>query len=134
MVILRKNLEIFLGFFWVVASAVALAAAGPVVLTVKDSGRTISVPVGQRLVVDLQLRDGQSLLAPEFDPLVLNLVGQSLQSSFGPQGGYARVVYEFVVVKEGQTELTVNSKKANKSDREKPWFRVRIMAGSGEVI
>jgi hypothetical protein len=66
---------------------IGLAWAGePLVLTQKDSGKTLTLTVGQRFVADLNLGSGHHVVAPEFDPWILTLVGQSMQSTSGPKG------------------------------------------------
>jgi len=109
-------------------------AAAPLVLTAKDSGKTLTVTVGQRLTVDLKLTGEQQVVAPEFDPFVLSLMGQSLQSTFGPDGASARVTYEFVVRQAGRTDLIIATKDANKAKEGKTLFKVKIVAGGGEMI
>jgi hypothetical protein len=125
---------------WLLAvffSTIGLAwAAAPLTLTEKDSGKTLTLPVGQQLVVDLRLGAGQYVLAPEFDPSVLALVGQSLQSTSGPQGASSRVVYEFLVQQGGQTELVIAAKgSGDKEGQTAPLLKVKIMAiGGGERV
>ena len=122
--------------------AVFFAVSGPAwgdeprVLTAKDSGKTLTVPVGKRLVVDLNLGAGQYVLAPEFDASVLALVGQSITSTSGPQGASSRVVYEFLVRQGGQTELVIAAKGAgNKEGQSEPLLKVKIVAtGGGEGV
>jgi hypothetical protein len=110
-----------------------MAWAEPLVLTAKDSGRTLNLRVGQRLVVDLKLGPGQQHIAPEFNPEVLTLVGQSLQSMTGPQGASSRIVYEFVVQQAGQTDLVVAVKgSGNREGQSKPLLKVKIVASGGD--
>lgn len=115
-------------------AALAGEPAKPLVLTARDHGRTVSVAVGQQLTVDLQLTEGQQVVAPEFDPQVLALVGQSLQSSYGPAGASSRVVYQFVVRKPGATDLVISSKTLKTPEPGEPLLKVRIVAGGGEMI
>jgi len=122
--------------------AVAVAAMGPAwgdeprVLTPKDSGKTLTLAVGQQLVVDLDLGSGQYVLAPEFDPSVLALVGQSMQSTSGPKGASTRVVYEFVVQQSGATELVIAARgEGDKEGEKEPLLKVKIVAtGGGEGV
>lgn len=111
-------------------AATGLAAA-PLVLTAKDSGKTLTVAVGQRLTVDLKLTKEQQVVAPEFDPFVLTLLGQSLQSSFGTEGTSTRVVYEFVVRQAGRTDLVISVTEATKKGQAQPLLKVKIVAGGG---
>jgi hypothetical protein len=111
-------------------------AAEPLVLTPKDSGKTLTLTVGQRFVVDLNLGEGHHVVAPEFDPFVLTLIGQSMQSTSGPKGSSSRVVYEFLVRQGGQTELVIAAKGAgNKEEKSAPLLKVKIIAlGGGEGV
>ena len=113
-----------------------VAGAKPLVLTEKDSGRTVNVTVGQSFVVDLRLGAGQHVIAPEFNQEVLALVGQSLQSTTGPQGASTRIIYQFVVQQGGQTDLVVDAKGSGKEkDTSKPLLKIKIVAsGGGETI
>ena len=60
------------------AYAAGPAWAAPLVVTGKDNGKTLTLPVGQELVVDLNLGAGQYVLAPDFDASILALMGQSI--------------------------------------------------------
>jgi hypothetical protein len=117
-------------------STVRLAwAAEPLVLTPKDSGKTLTLTVGQRLRVDLDLGAGHYVLAPEFDPAVLALMGQSMESTSGPKGSSSRVVYEFLVRQGGQTELVISAKSSGSTGKKEPLLKVKIIAtGGGEQV
>ncbi|MGQ9687472.1 MAG: hypothetical protein ACUVXF_01595 [Desulfobaccales bacterium] len=126
----------WLVFLWLAAlwGAVSTgwAATGSAVLTAKDSGRTLTLRVGERVVVDLNLGPGQHLISPEFDPEVLALIGQSLQSITTAKGASSRVVYEFVVQQAGQTDLVVAVTGTPSEARQaKPLLKVKIIAASG---
>jgi hypothetical protein len=111
-------------------------AAGPLVLTRKDSGRTLTLAAGQRFTVDLNLGEGHHVIAPEFDPFVLTLVGQSVTSTSGPKGATSRVVYQFMVRQAGQTELVIATKGASgKGEKPEPLLKVKIEAtGGGRAV
>jgi hypothetical protein len=113
-----------------------VAGAKPLVLTEKDSGRTVNVEVGQSLVVDLSLGAGQHVVSPEFNQEVLALVGQSLQSTTGSQGASTRIIYQFIVRKAGQTELVIDVKGKRKEEgRSKPLIKIKIVAsGGGQTV
>jgi hypothetical protein len=84
------------------------------------------------LVVDLQLGAGQHVVFPEFDAEILNLVGQSLQSTAGSQGASSRIIYQFFVRQTGQTDLVVDVKGSEKEgDKSKPLLKVKILASGG---
>ncbi len=109
-----------------------LVWAGPLVLTQKDSGRTLTVGVGQTLVVNLRLEAGHHVIAPEFNPLILSMVGQSLQSITGPQGASSRITYSFIVQQGGKTDLVIAVKgTGKKSGQSKALFKVKIVASGG---
>ncbi len=110
--------------------------SAPLVLTEKDNGRTITLAVGQRLVVDLKLGPGHHVVAPEFDPWILILAGQRLTSTSGPQGSSSRIIYEFFVRQGGQTELVITAKgSGNAKGESKPLLKVKIVArGGGEKV
>jgi hypothetical protein len=113
-------------------ASAGLAWSAPLVLTEKDSGRTLTVGVGQRLVVDLRLGAGQHVVAPEFNPLILSLVGQSLQSTTGPQGASSRITFSFIVQQRGQTDLVIAVKgSGEKAGQSKALFKVKIVASGG---
>jgi hypothetical protein len=111
-------------------------AAEPLILTQKDSGRTLTLSTGQLFIVDLNLGEGHHLIAPEFDPLVLTLVGQSMQSTSGPKGSTSRVVYQFMVRQAGQTELLIVAKgQGGKGDKPETFLKVKIVAtGGGRAV
>jgi hypothetical protein len=111
-------------------------AAEPLVLTQKDSGRTLTLPAGKSFVVDLNLGAGHHMVAPEFDPFVLTLVGQSVQSTSGPKGASSRVVYQFLVRQAGQTELVIATKgDGGKEGKPEPLLKVKIVAtGGGRAV
>jgi len=117
-------------------TSAAVAGSKPLVLTEKDSGRTVNVPVGQSFMVDLHLGAGQHVIAPEFDQEILALVGQSLQSITGPKGASSRLIYQFLVQQGGQTDLVVDVKGSGKEkDTSKPLLKIKIVAsGGGESI
>ena len=120
---------------WTVPAGLA-AAPKPIVIKEKDSGKTFTVQVGQRLVVDLRLKGGQQVVAPEFNPQILAMVGQSLQSSIGAKGALARVVFQFIVRQGGQTDLVVAVKRSEeKPGKPKALLKVKIVAsGGGQVV
>jgi hypothetical protein len=127
----NRALVLCLALIFSGASA-TVAWAGPLVLTAKDSGRTVTVTVGQRLVVDLSLGAGQHVVAPEFNPEVLALVGQSLQSTTGPQGSSSRVIYEFFVRQGGQTDLVIAVRgSGEKPSKPRALLKVKIIAAEG---
>ena len=130
--------KVIIGLVLVVfATCVGFAwAAEPLVLTQKDSGRTLTLSAGQRFVVELNLGAGHHIVAPEFDPFVLTLVGQSIQSISGPKGASSQVVYQFMVRQAGQTKLVIAVKGAGgKEGKSEPLLKVKIVAtGGGRAV
>jgi hypothetical protein len=111
------------------------ASPAPLVITAKDFGKTLPVTVGQRLTVDLRLTGDDAVAAPEFDPFILTLLGQTLQSSSGPQGSSVRVKYEFEVRKAGQTDLIIPVKAAGeRASRAKPLLKIHLVVAPGTGI
>jgi len=107
-------------------------AAEPLVLTRKDSGSAMTLPVGQRFTVDLDLGAGHHVVAPEFNPAVLTLLGQSMQSTSGPKGSASRVVYQFMVRQVGQTELVIAARgEEGQAGKPEPLLKVKIVASGG---
>jgi hypothetical protein len=114
------------------AGAAAPAWGAPVVVTGKDNGKTLTLPVGQELVVDLHLGAGQYVLAPDFDASILALVGQTIQSTSGSQGSSSRVVYTFVVQHSGQTDVVITTQGSEKKGSQpEPLLKVKIVATGG---
>jgi hypothetical protein len=103
------------------------------ILTPKDNGRTIRVDLGQTFTVQLDLSGDSHVVAPEFNPMVLTIVGQSLQSTSGPQGSRVRVVYTFAAHKEGQTDVVISVKRGP-SGAVRPLLRVNILVGGGTGV
>jgi hypothetical protein len=132
----QKRVIIGLVVAVLVISAGLARAKEPLVLTQKDSGRTLTLAAGQRFAVDLNLGAGHHVIAPEFDPFVLTLVGQSMQSTSGPKGASSRVVYQFMVRQAGQTELVIAARgSGNQEGKPEPLLKVKIVAtGGGRAV
>ncbi len=126
-------------FFLIILLSTALGPAWgdePRILTPQDSGKTLTMPVGKRLVVELSLGAGQYVLAPEFDASILALMGQSIESTSGSKGSSSRVIYEFLVRQGGETELVISAKgEGSKGGQSEPLLKVKILAiGGGEGV
>jgi hypothetical protein len=125
---LRRMAVVLVWLGLLLPGAQAGAPSPPIVITAKDSGKTLPVKVGQRLTVDLRLEGDDAVAAPEFDPFILTLLGQTLQSSSGPQGSSVRVKYEFEVRKVGQTDLIIPVKASGeRSSRAKPLLKLHLV-------
>jgi predicted secreted protein len=85
------------------------AAAGDLVITDKDQGKTFTAKVGQKISVNLRNPGGggYSFLAPEFDKTILKMVGEKPIPRSDPRrmGDFGRMVFEFQAIKAGQTAL-----------------------------
>jgi hypothetical protein len=128
----KKRATLFLLIIMLFAALGSAWGEEPRVLTAKDSGRTLTLPAGQPLVVDLHLGAGQHVVAPDFDPFILTLAGQSIQSTSGPQGASSRVVYQFVVRQAGRTNLVISVRDSgNQAGKPEPIFKVKIVATGG---
>jgi len=118
-----------LALLWLAGGPVQ--AAGPLTITEKDTGRTFTVTVGQKLVVDLRNpgSGGYDVLAPEYDTQILKLLGQRRQPRKDPRwmGDFGRVVFEFEVLKAGQTDLVVPIKRSWEKQRE-DYLKAKIKA------
>ncbi len=114
------------------AYAAGPAWAAPLVVTGKDNGKTLTLPVGQELVVDLSLGAGQYVLAPDFDASILALMGQSMTSTSGSQGSSSRVVYTFLVKAPGRTDVAITTRDSEKKGSQpEPLLKVKIVATGG---
>jgi len=104
----------------------------PLVITAKDSGKTLRVQVGQRLTVDLKLEGDYAVEAPEFDPFILALLGQTIQSTSGSRGASMQVKYEFEVRKAGETELIIPVRASSeRSNQVKPILKIHLVIAPG---
>ncbi len=114
------------------AGAAGPAWGAPLVVTEKDNGKTLTMPVGQELVVDLHLGAGQYVLAPDFDAFILALMGQSIQATSGSKGSSSRVVYTFLVKAPGRTEVVITTRDSEKKGSQpEPILKVKIVATGG---
>lgn len=114
------------------AYAAGPAWGAPLVVTGKDNGKTLTLPVGQELVVDLNLGAGQYVLAPEFDASILALMGTSMTSTSGSQGSSSRVVYTFLVKAPGRTDVAITTRDSEqKGSQPEPLLKVKIVATGG---
>ncbi len=93
----------------------AQAASANLAITDQDTGQTFTVPVGQKITVNLRHPGGggYSFLTPEYDQSVLKMVGEHrLPRSEPPRmGDFGRMVFEFVALKEGHTALVIPIKR-----------------------
>jgi predicted secreted protein len=91
------------------------AAAAELIITNKDNGQAFTVPVGQKII--LNLRDpgggGYNFLAPEYDANALKMIRERHIPQAEPRrmGDFGRKVYEFQAQKVGQTALVIPIKR-----------------------
>uniref|UniRef100_A0A7V4LD95 Uncharacterized protein n=1 Tax=Desulfobacca acetoxidans TaxID=60893 RepID=A0A7V4LD95_9BACT len=128
-----------MGVVWALSllgwAAAAFPQDQPLVITPKDNGRTITVSLGQPFTVELDLSGDSHVLAPEFDPLVLSIVGQSLTSTSTPQGSRVKVMYSLVALKEGQTDLVISVQRGTGgTGAPRILLKVKILTGGGTGV
>jgi len=129
---LRRMAAVLVCLAVLLAGVPAGAAPPPLVITAKDSGKTLALTVGQRLNVDLKLAGDDAVLAPEFDPFILTLRGQTLQSTSTPQGSSVQVKYEFEARKAGETDLIIPVKSSKeRSGPGRPLLKIHLKVTTG---
>jgi len=110
----------------------ALAAAKPVVLQEKDRGRTVSLQVGQKLI--LNLRDpasgGYTANPPVFAAAVLRLESQEKLDPPAQQpprlGDFGQLHYEWEAVGRGETDIIVNIYRSWEKKAPEEFWRVKV--------
>lgn len=110
---------------------VAWAESDPLVITPKDNGRTLRLPVGQKFTAEVTLEGDEQVVVPQFDPFILSSGLVTQKSTAGPQGTIVKVIYNLTVKKEGRTDLIIPVKGSGKLSKPKPKLKVKIMATPG---
>jgi len=87
--------------------------AGPadLSLTEKDSGRTVTLPVGEKLSLNLRNPGdgGYNVLPPEFDAAILTFLSRRDLPPRQPRpGDFGRLAFTWQARQPGETDLTVN--------------------------
>jgi predicted secreted protein len=89
------------------------AGTGPLVLTEQDTGRTVSLKVGERLILDLRnpASGGYSEIAPDYDHAVLQLISRKPvppEAATQPRlGDFGRIILIWQARSPGETALLV---------------------------
>lgn len=110
--------------------------AGPVALslTEKDSGRTVTLKVGETLLLNLRNpgSGGYQVLPPVYDGKILTLLSRrDLSPTKSRPGDFGRMEFVWQARQEGDTEVTVNIARPwekNKSPEQFMKIRVRVSA------
>jgi len=106
-------LVILLGLGALAGAAWGSQAAPARVLTEKDTGRTVTLRVGERLTLNLRnpAGGGYTVVTPVFDQRVLKLLSRETQppeAATPPQtADFGRLVFHFEAAAPGDTDLTV---------------------------
>lgn len=118
------------GFLVTVLLSVTLADSGPVTLEEKDRGRTVSLQVGQKLI--LNLRDpasgGYTTNPPVFAAAVLRLESQEKLPAEKPprMGDFGQLHYEWEAVGRGETDIIVNIYRSWEKKAPEEFWRVKV--------
>ncbi|OGP69940.1 MAG: hypothetical protein A2Y80_10895 [Deltaproteobacteria bacterium RBG_13_58_19] len=118
--------------------AAGWAKSGPQVqmITDKDQGRTFTLPVGTKLLVEVRnpADGGYTLVNPVFDGRVLKLLQRrdQLPDPARPRlmGDFGKIIFEMAVIKEGTTDLIIKiARPWEKNQTPQEFLKVRIIAG-----
>ena len=114
-------------------SLMALAAGpGPVTLQEKDRGRTVTLQVGQKLILYLRnpASGGYHTLPPIFATAVLKLLEEKKLAPEGrarPRAGdFGQFYYEWQAKKKGKTNITINIKRPWEKKPPQEYWRVKV--------
>ena len=126
--------------FWtcLLVTALPVQAASPATytLTEKDSGRTVTLKVGERLLLNLRnpASGGYTTLAPTYDAKILTLLSrQDIPPEKRPTpllGDFGRLEFIWEAKEPGETAVTVNI--ARPWEKDKPpeqYVRIRVLVG-----
>ncbi len=111
------------------ALAAHSAAPGPVTLQEKDRGRTITLQVGQKLL--LYLRDpgsgGYNTNPPIFNTSILELGNQKKLSPQKPRAGdFGQLYYEWEAKQKGETDIIINIRRPWEKKAPEEYWRVKV--------
>jgi predicted secreted protein len=82
--------------------------------TEKDQGRTLSLRVGEKLVLNLRnpASGGYNIVTPVYDPHILKLVSRKdippKPAPVRKLGDFGQIIFEWEAIDAGETDLTVN--------------------------
>jgi predicted secreted protein len=124
---------VFLGLWAAAGSGWANQAAPAQVLTEKDGGKTVTLRVGERLVLNLRNPGdgGYSVVTPVYNKSVLKLASRETlppKAATPPRmGDWGRIVFTWEAAGAGETDLTVQI--SREWEKEKPpldYVKVRV--------
>ncbi len=127
--IMRRFLAGWLAALILLAAPLQAAPVG-LTLTEKDSGRTVTLKVGETLLLSLRNpgSGGYQALPPVFDAGVLTLLSQRDQAPLKPRpGDFGCLEFTWQARRPGATEVTVNI--ARPWEKNKPpeqFFMIRV--------
>jgi predicted secreted protein len=120
------------GLLTVLSLAAAQAAPAPVILHEKDRGHTITMQVGQKLLLYLRnpASGGYNTNPPIFAPAVLKL---GPQKKLPPEphkppraGDFGQLFYEWQAIAKGQTEIIINIQRPWEKKPPEEFWRVQV--------
>ena len=130
--------SLFLACFLVVplmmqSPPVQAAPAAVSVLTEKDSGRTVTLKVGERLRLNLRnpASGGYTVLTTAYDAKILTLLSrQDIPPAGGPTpltGDFGRIEFVWEAREPGETEVTVNiAREWEKAKPPEQFVKIRV--------
>lgn len=116
--------------------AVVQAVPPPIVLTEKDTGTTVTLRVGEHLILDLRnpASGGYTQISPDYDPAVLKMLSRKQvppQPAPKPRlGDFGRIILKWQAENPGETELIVRiSRPWEKGKSPLPYVRLKVLVG-----
>ena len=134
--LLARVTPLIVTFLLVTALPVQAASSAPYTLTEKDSGRTVAMRVGEKLLLNLRnpASGGYTTLAPAYDANILTLLSrQDLPPEKRPTpllGDFGRLEFIWEAKEPGVTAVTVNI--ARPWEQDKPpeqYVKIRVRVG-----
>lgn len=114
------------------------AAPGPQILTEQDRGRTLTLRLGERLVLNLRnpASGGYQVMPPVFDNSRLKLVSQK-QLPPDPRpvplaGDFGRLSYEWEAVGSGEADIQIMIYRPWEQKPPEEFWRVRVRVNQGK--
>ena len=134
--LLPQVTSIFLTCLLVTALPVQAAPPATYTLTEKDSGRTVTLKVGDKLLLNLRnpASGGYTTLAPTYDAKILTLLSrQELPPENRPTpllGDFGRLEFIWEAKEPGETAVTVNIARPWEKDKPPEQFvKIRVRVG-----
>jgi len=134
--LLSRITSLFMTCLLVTALPVQAAPSATYTLTEKDSGRTVTVRVGDKLLLNLRnpASGGYTVLAPAYDAKILTLLSrQDLPPEKRPMplmGDFGRLEFIWEAKEPGETAVTVNIARPWEQDKPPEQFvKIRVRVG-----